>query len=855
MTHASPALHRYAAAFRLAILDLRAQRGGFHLYALALALGIGAMIAVSSFRDSVADAFEGRSKELLGADLSIRTRRALSDSARAILASAPGRAADEWQFRTMAWFPETERARFVQVRAIEPGYPFFGKIDTDPPDAANTLHQGAFALVEENALVQADAQIGSRIRIGSKDFTIVGKLLRAPGESPSEALIAPRVYIPFSSVEQTGLLQPGSVVSFRRYLRLSDGVDGEALADQLRRQLAEERAEIETAASRARALLGSVDSIARYLGLVGFVGLLLGAIGAAAAGRLYVAQRLPVAAMLKCIGAPTGFNEVTFLAQIGALGAAGALFGLGTAAVALPLVSAWMRDLLATEIQASLSLPAVLWGISIGFLFAVGWAALPLIDLRRVTPADALRRFSTDERPRRFDRFRLFAMVVLFLAVGAVAVLQTQQWKHGLAFAIGTGAAFAVIGLVARLLRVGARALASRISLSAARHALAGMDRPENPTGILMAAIGLGVCLVSALLVAERSIRYTLSVYREPDQPTLVLIDVQPDQRADLSATLARQGIPTLNETPIVAMRLDGLAGRDVSAVLQDPARRIPEWALRREYRATYRADLFPTERILEGQWVARWDRQAHPPGTPVPISIERSIAKTLQLNLGDEVEWDVQGVRMTTQIASVRDVDWRSMKPNFYIVFPEGVLEAAPQMWALFARADDAQSAANLQRIVANEFANVSVIDLALVLSSVNQVLGSLADAVRGIGWFVALAGLILTAGAVHAGRARRERERALLRALGAPSRYIQTVAVLENAGYGLFGGLAGTILGAFAGWAISTWALEMEPRADVWILLIIPPILGMVTALIGWLDARPTPGSPLDHLRRAAA
>ncbi|MCS6770782.1 MAG: FtsX-like permease family protein, partial [Kiritimatiellae bacterium] len=318
-------------------------------------------------------------------------------------------------------------------------------------------------------------------------------------------------------------------------------------------------------------------------------------------------------------------------------------------------------------------------------------------------------------------------------------------------------------------------------------------------------------------------------------------------------AALEQAGLPPLYQTPIVAMRIDELRRRTARGGKREPARDVPEWALRREYRATYRGTLFPTERVIDGRWIDRWDRQSHPPGAAVPISIERSIADTLGLRLGDQVVWDLQGERMVSFIASVREVDWRSMKPNFYIVFPEGAIDRSPKTWALFARTTDPYGAAKAQKLAAERFPNVSVIDLALVLSSVNEVLAGLADAVRGIAWFVVGAGFLVMAGAVRASREQRAREYALLRALGAPLRHLATSWGIEYASVGLFGGLVGTGVGALGGAAAAQFLLKVDPAADPLPLVALPFTLAAATALVGLLAGRGNGASPLECLRRS--
>lgn len=833
--------------FWMAFRDLRAQPLGFRLYALALALGMGGMMAVASFRTSLATSMDLQARSLLGADLAVRARRAFTDGAERYLGRIAAERADELSFRTMAQFPSREATRFMQVRALEGAFPFYGTLDTEPVDAARRFQDGPFALVEGNALTQIGAEVGDPVRVGRREFVIVGRLLRAPGESPSEAFIAPRIYIPLKYVAETGLLQPGSVVSYRRYFRLADSASAAGWAERIKQDLPGDRLEVETVDTRKRALLGNVDQFSRYLGLLGFAGLLMGCIGVAGAMHSYVARRIPMVAMLRCLGASRAFCAALFLLQVLALALVGVLCGAAGAAAVLPLVAGALKSFIAAEVMVALTPAALLAGAGAGLVFSVGFAALPLLAVWRVTPAQALSSFVGQTRAWR-DPLRWGLCAMLVAAVFGFSIQQAGSWPRGAGLAAGFLAAFSLLLALAWVLRGLARRIAAWIPWLPVRHGVAGLYRPGNQTATLLAAIGLGAFLLTVLHIAETSLRAQLSVYRAPDQPSLVLVDVQPDQREVAAETVRTLGHPVLNEVPIVTMRIDSLKGRPVAELAGDPDHPVPEWALRREYRSTYRADLFPTERVLRGEWTSRWAGG----GEPVPISMEESIARTLHLELNDLVVWDVQGVPVPTRIASIREVDWRSMKPNFYVVFPEGAIDDAPCTYALFTQAADAVASSALQRAVADRFFNVSVIDLGLVLSSVNTILGRIADAVRGAAWFALVAGLLVVAGAVRSQREQRVRERVLMRTLGASRAHLMAVALVEHAALGLLGSLAGLLLGVAAGLAVAVWVLKTDP-VIAWRLLVGGAVcMTALTATLGLSGSAALRVAPLDQLRR---
>ena len=834
----------------LAGRDLRAQPEGFRLYALALALGVGAMVAVTSFRDGLSVAVDEQAQALLGADLSVRARHPFSAAAEQRLRELPGEHAREVNFRTMVFFPDHGATRFVQVRALEAAYPFYGKLDTVPAEAAHRMDEGPFALVEENVLIQAGAAVGDTLKVGGQLFTVAGRLQRAPGETPAEAFIAPRIYIPLRYAEATGLLLPGAIATYRLHVRLPDRREAPALARQLKLELSGDRVEVDTAESRKRALLGSANQMARYLNLVGFAALILGCAGTAGAVQSYVQRRLDAVAVLRCLGAPAWAGLLVVLLQVLVLALVGVGLGALLAAGAQVALAGALREVLPVAVPPQLSGRALAQGALAGVLSTLAFAALPLLALRQVPPMRALGLRAAPEARRRDFAPWLIRGAVALLVIG-YAGWQTGSFLRGLGIAAGFGLAAAALAGLARGLRGCARAVVGRLGSAAWRQGVASLYRPGNQTTLLIATLGLGVFLVAVLQIGERALLHKLSVYRSPEQSTLVLIDLQQDQRDAVAALVQTNGLPVQHITPIVTMRLTAVNGRGAADLMNDPASGIPAWVLQREYRSTYRGALTPSETLLEGRWQGRW-----PAGKAgrVPVSVEDDMRGHLRLKLGDRLSWDVQGRPVETEVASVRLADWQSMRPNFYVVFPQGVLEDAPQTHALFTRVTNATASARLQREVALQFPNVSAIDLALILATVNDILGSIAAAVRYLALFAVGAGFLVLAGAVRAHRFARLRELVLLRTLGAPRRYVMTVALAEYALLGGLAGLGGVALAAAAGWPLCHFVLKTP-------LVLEPvPLLGLaagcaaLTVLLGLLSTRrPLRAAPLEVLRSA--
>jgi putative ABC transport system permease protein len=377
---------------------------------------------------------------------------------------------------------------------------------------------------------------------------------------------------------------------------------------------------------------------------------------------------------------------------------------------------------------------------------------------------------------------------------------------------------------------------------------LANLHRPNNRTLFLMLAIGLGTFMVLTGYLTKETLLAQFAAERQSNQANTVLFDVQPDQREAVLELLRAQGCPFLDEAPIITMRLQSIKGRSVEEILADRRKTIPRWVLRREYRSTYGDRLRPGEQIVAGQWHASTTNA----GATVPISVEQEIARDLGVALGDEIVWDVQGVPLHTRVASLREVDWKRVQPNFFVVFPRGVLEEAPAFHVFTTRTDSPQQSAALQRAVVQKFPTVSAIDLSLILQTIDSLIGKIGFVVRFMALFVVITGVIVLAGAILTGRFQRVRESILLRTLGATRRQILQILLAEYFCLGALAALTGIVLAVGASWALATFVLQAKfvlPAAPLLISLL---GVSALTVLIGaWSSRGIAHHPPLEVLR----
>jgi putative ABC transport system permease protein len=300
---------------------------------------------------------------------------------------------------------------------------------------------------------------------------------------------------------------------------------------------------------------------------------------------------------------------------------------------------------------------------------------------------------------------------------------------------------------------------------------------------------------------------------------------------------------------PIITCRISELKGKTVEAIRQDTSQKVRGWALTREYRVTYRDTLHHSEELIKGdlQHMKKGARDS------VWVTISEGMEENLAIAIGDSIVFDVQGVPVKVFISGIRKVDWPKDPPNFIFVFPSGILDNAPQIYVTATRIDDPAQSRSFQSRLVTEFPNVSLIDLRLILSTVNQLFDKLGLVVRFLALFCIITGLIVLAGAVANSKFIRIKENVLLRTIGARARQVLMITLVEYAWLGLFAALTGMFLSLGSGYMLARFFFEMTFAFDWAELLIIAAGVITLTVFIGWFNSREVINTPpLQVLRK---
>jgi putative ABC transport system permease protein len=661
------------------------------------------------------------------------------------------------------------------------------------------------------------------------------------------------VYVPAEVVEGTSLLQRGSRVRHYQYFAFerSAEVDTDALVSELREMDVADGLRFETVESRKEDFSEIVDNMTRFLGMIGFIALLLGALGVASAIYVYIKRKSATVATLRCLGVSSRQTLSIFGIQVVAMGLIGSLTGAALGVFIQQFLPLLFTGLLPFEIQQAFSWPAVLLGLGIGVLVSLVFALLPLMSVNTIPPLLAIR--SADFSPlAHLSRGSVVAVLLLALvSVAGVLALLTDSLIAAGAFIAGIVVSVGLLLGVSKALIWSVRKLRLPAFSYVWRQGVANLFRPNNQTAVLITTLGMGMLLIGVMTVSRDMILNRIDFQTGDNQPNLVFYDVQADQNEDVLRIAEEQGADVLQNVPIVTMRLAEINGRTVDEIRDDENRQRSGWALRREYRVTYRSELTDAEEIIEGEWIG----ESEGFDSIVPISIGVQIVDDLLIEMGDRLVFNVQGIPVETEVASIREIDFQRPQPNFFVLFPTGVLEEAPQFYATVLNVPGGQQAvANLQQEVVASHPNVSALDIGLVLDSVRTFLNKIAVAVRFMALFSVLTGLIVLGSAVAISRFQRLKEAVLLRTLGAVKAQVSRIQLIEYALLGSLACLAGLGLALIAGWLIAYFYFELTFAPDFLTLGLSAAAIVLLTLAIGALNSRKSAGKkPLEVLRAA--
>ncbi len=806
---------------RMLARDVRA--GELTVLGLALVVAVASLTSVSFLTDRVGQAFVQESHQLLGGDLLLTADHPWTEPARSEAGSTGLSLVDSVTFPSMV--STAAGSQLAEIKAVAKGYPLRGTLRIAPElnvQDADTREIPAPGTVwlDERLTAALGVKSGDSLTLGSLRLTVAAVLTLEPDRGINIFAIAPRLLLNLDDLPATALIQPGSRVAYR--LHLSGEPAAVALYShwmQPRLSRGERLEDLSNARPEIRTML---DRAQRFLSLAALLAVVLAAVAAGFAANRFMRRHLDGCAVMRCLGASQGQVLIVHGGEFLLFGLLATLVGCG-----LGYLAQWgLQGLLAGLIVATL--PAPSWqpwghGLLVGFTLVAGFTLPPLLRLRAVSTLRVLRREWSPGETLSWAAY----------AAGCAALSLLMLWiageiNLGAIVLGGFAACLAVYALLARLLlsTVGRMGRGVGVGTAAgARLGLSNLRRQGRNTVLQAVALGLGLTALLLLTVARQDLLESWRRNVPPDAPNRFVINIQPTQLKSLEAYFASQGLAKPKLEPMVRGRLVLVNNQPLPRYEDERAQRLVD----REFNLSWTATLPSGNSVSAGRW--------HEKGNPGQgeFSVEQGLAETLHLALGDELTYDIAGVRLNGRITSLRRLDWDSMRVNFFVITPPGMLDAYPKSYITSFHL--AANQAGFVNGLVRELPNLTVIDVATLLRQLQATLDQLTRAVEVVFGFALLAGLTVLYAALQASYDERLIELALLRALGARSRQLKHALLAEFSALGAIAGLLAGIGAAGISWALARFVFHLQYRPDPSLLLFGMLAGGIVVALAGWL------------------
>jgi len=793
-------MHGLALGARQLWRDLRA--GELRLLMLSVALAVAALTAVGFLADRLQNGLWRDARQLLGGDAVV-----VSDQPTPADFAQQARQRG-LQTNTNVSFPTMARAlpeqggasRLVALKAVEPGYPLRGRLEVTSSQVA--IPPAGEVWVDPALLEALNLQTGQMLGLGDRQLRITATIVREPDRGAGFMSFAPRVMLNAADLPFTGLVQPASRVTWRMAVAGST-LEADRFVQWAKTEIDTRHVrgvQIESLDTGRPEMRQTLDRAAQFLNLVALLAALLCAVAVALAARSFAERQLDACALLRVLGQSQRTLTLSYgLEFLGAgllASALGVLIGYG---VHLGFVQL-LVGLVETQLPAATAWPGLM-GMGMGLTLLIAFGLPPVLQLAQVPPLRVIRR----------DLGGLQTHSVLVLGMGLLGfALTLLMVSRSLSLGLITVGGFAVAlvvfaGLAALALWLLRRTVPGEQAPRWLRLATRQVAARPVFAVVQVSALSVGLLALALLVLLRTDLVASWRQATPANAPDRFVINVQPEQASDFLASLQRAGVPSPDWFPMIRGRLVAINGREVGPndFVAERAKRLID----REINLSHSADLPTHNPLTAGRWVS---------GEADGLSVEQGIAETLGLKLGDTLRFDIAGQAREARITSLRKVDWASMRANFFMLFPLAQMPDLPMTYMAAFRSPE--RSAGFDNALVKQFPNITSVDMRSTLAQVQRVMDQVIRAVEYLFGFTLAAGVMVLLAAVGASRQAREREYAIMRALGASRHLLAQVQRTELLGLGWLAGFMASAMALVVGWALARFAFEFAWAPPLW-------------------------------------
>ena len=792
-----------AVAARLARRELRGGLRGFRVFLGCVILGVAAISAVGTLRESIRAGLEQQGAVLLGGDAELElTYRFATEAERAWMEGVARQVSEITDFRSMARTADGRR-ELTQLKAVDDAYPLTGEVGLSPDlplDVALAGRDGLPGAVMQPLLAsRLGLAIGDSFYLGERQFRFMAELVREPDQSRAGFGLGPRTIVARAALDGSGLLGAGSLFTTKYRLDLPQGSDLATLERRAMQELDGAGFRWSDTRNASPRVTEFVTRLGAFLVLVGLSGLAVGGVGISAAVRSYLAGKVQVIATLRTLGADQRTIFLMYFIQVGGLALVGIAGGL--------LLGVGLPVLLGPVIAAQLPVPAVFAAYSGPMVEATLYSVLsvliftlwPLAQARDVRAA-ALYREAAGQARRWPGWPWMIGTIALVAALLGTAMLFSGNVPLTLWTAGGIVGSLTLLALAAMAVRQLARALRTRLrGRPALGWALGAIGGPGTTAGPVMLSLGLGLAVLAAVGQIDGNLRRAIAGDLPERAPSFFFVDLQKDQMAWFLDRLETDPqVSRIDHAPMLRGIISRINGRPATEVAPG------HWVVEGDRAVSY-ADALParTDITAGAWWGADYDG-------PPQLSFAAEEAMEMGIGIGDEITVNILGRDITAPITSLREVDFSSVGMGFVMLMNPSALAGAPHTFIATVYADTTDAEEAILRDVTDRYPNVTAINVRDALSRVTDLLAGLASATSWGASVTLLTGFLVLIGAAAADQRGRTYEAAILKTLGASRARILQSLVLRAAILGAAAGAVALGAGLAGGWAISHFVMQ---------------------------------------------
>ena len=805
-----PLVRLLSLALRQLLRDARA--GELRVLFFAVLVAVAASTAIGYFGARLNGAMVLRATEFLGADLVLEGSSPAREEQIRVGNELGLKHAQIVEFSSV--IATDNGIQLSSIKAADDAYPLRGQLKSAAQPYGEEQSGGGpksgQAWVEPRLLTALDLKVGDDIDVGSKTVKITRVLTYEPDRAGNFYSLTPRVLINLDDLQATGIVQPGSRVSFRELWR------GEAPALQSYRDVIQPGLEANQRLLDGRdgnqQIGGALGKAERYLNMASLVAVLLAGVAVALSATRFANRRFDASALLRCLGLSRRETLWLFSLQLAMLGLLASVTGALLGWLAQLGLFALLHDLLPTDVPPGGVMPA-LAGMGTGLVALAGFALPPLAALGRVPPLRVLRR---DILPIPASTWTVYGAALLALGL----IMWRMSLDLVLTFALLGGGVIAAL-ILGSLLLLGLKGLRRGLARASLPWRLGLGQLLRQPLAAAGQALAFGLILLSMALIAllRGELLDTWQSQLPKDAPNYFALNILPTDKDTFGARLHELQAHAAPIYPVVPGRLISINGEPVQEIVTKDS--SGDKAVQRDLSLTWAADLPEGNELTAGQW---WSAQP-PQGVP-GVSVEAKVAESLKLKLGDHLVFTVAGVNREAQVTSLRSINWDNFQPNFFMIFQPGTLQDLPTTYLTsfyLAPGHDTQIIE-----LSRSFPAVTILPIDALLEQLRSILAQVTIAIEYVLLFVLAAGMTVLFSGLQSTLDERIRQGALLRALGAERQLLIKARHIE---FGLLGATSGLLaaLGAeLVSLVLYRYAFDLPWHPHPWLLLL--PVLGAV-------------------------